>query len=104
MMFRTIILSLAVLACMGTAVSFALTLSSPDNKHNLSFQSNNTVKAQPLGSGGTDQICIFCHTPHSATPDTPLWSRPDPSGSFNLYGQNLVISGTLGTDAAGQGR
>jgi len=107
MMFRTVLFFLIILACMGVAVSFAFDLGDPtdgpNNKHNLSNQSNNTVKAQPLASDGTDQICIFCHTPHSATPDSPLWSRPDPASSnFPIYGNPLVIGGGLGADPSGQ--
>lgn len=103
MMFRITPLFLAILACMSAAVSFAIPLSDLDNKHNLSNQSNNTFRAQPLVNDGTDQICIFCHTPHSATPDSPLWSRPDPATStFPIYGNPLVIAGSLGTNPSGQ--
>ena len=107
MMFRTALFFLATLACMGTAVSFAFDLGDPvdgvNNKHNLSNLSNNIVKAQPLNNDGTDQICIFCHTPHSATPDSPLWSRPDPASStFPIYGNPLVIGGGFGADPSGQ--
>lgn len=103
MMFRTALFPLVIFACMSAAVSFAVPLSDLDNKHNLSNLSNNTVKAQPLANDGTDQICIFCHTPHSATPDSPLWSRPDPAtSSFPIYGNPLVISGGLGADPSGQ--
>ena len=38
-----------------------------NTKHNLSPSSaagNNKVAA----AGGTDEICVFCHTPHGATP------------------------------------
>jgi hypothetical protein len=66
-----------------------------DHPHNLSSAATHTgPKAQPFVSGGTDQICIFCHTPHSATPDSPLWSRPDPNTTtFPLYNSALVIKG-----------
>lgn len=43
-------------------------------------------------SGEESQICVFCHTPHGASPSaTPLWNRRDPvgpngDGSFPLYG------------------
>lgn len=52
-----------------------------------------SVRALPESLGGTDQICIFCHTPHSAAPKTPLWSRPDPDtmGSFPVYALPLGI-------------
>ena len=103
MMFRTTPFFLAILACMSAAVSFAIPLSDLDNKHNLSNQSNNTFRAQPLVNDGTDQICIFCHTPHSATPDSPLWSRPDPATStFPIYGNPLVIAGSRGSNPSGQ--
>ena len=91
---------------MSAAVSFAAAikdLTDITNKHNMSNQSSNTIKAQPLANDGTDQICIFCHTPHSATPDSPLWSRPDPAtSSFPIYGNPLVIAGSLGNNPATQ--
>jgi hypothetical protein len=78
-----------------------------NNKHNLSSAANHGgPQAQPVATGGTDRICIFCHTPHSATPGSPLWSRPDPNrGTFKLYAQQLVIKGDLpGAPAGSQGR
>lgn len=83
----------------------AAPLSNPDNQHNLSNQSTNAIKAQPSGTGGTDRVCVFCHVPHSATPDSTLWSRPDPATvSFPLYAQPLVIKGDLGAPAGAQTR
>jgi hypothetical protein len=106
MMFRTALFFLIIFVCMSATVSFAVAikdLTDITNKHNMSNQSSNTVKAQPLANDGTDQICIFCHTPHSATPDSPLWSRPEPAGSFQIYGNPLVIGGGLDAgDLAGQ--
>ena len=91
---------------MSAAVSFAAAikdLTDITNKHNMSNQSSNIIKADVLANDGTDQICIFCHTPHSATPDSPLWSRPDPAtSSFPIYGNPLVIAGSLGNNPATQ--
>jgi len=47
-----------------------------NTKHNLSPSSaagNNRVAA----AGGTDEICVFCHTPHAAdtTAPVPLWNK-----------------------------
>jgi hypothetical protein len=78
-----------------------------NNKHNLSSAATHGgPQAQPVATGGTDRICIFCHTPHSATPGSPLWSRPDPNrGTFKLYAQQLVIKGDLpGAPAGSQDR
>lgn len=45
-------------------------------KHNLSTSGTGAIHADGV-TGGTDQICVFCHTPHGA--DTavaaPLWNR-----------------------------
>jgi predicted CXXCH cytochrome family protein len=54
--------------------------------HNLSTSGTGAVHAGP---GGTDEICVFCHTPHQArlTDDAdqplraPLWNRRVPAGS-----------------------
>ena len=40
------------------------------SKHNMSSWGPGEVKALT-----EDQVCIFCHTPHNATPLTPLWNR-----------------------------
>jgi hypothetical protein len=49
-------------------------------KHNLSKDSGNTVRAAATATAPqvtTDQICVFCHTPHAATSTvkSPLWNR-----------------------------
>lgn len=58
------------------------------NPHNLSSLSgNDAYKAVAQAPPGKEtQICIFCHTPHGARPQTTLWSRPDPTnmGSFPI--------------------
>jgi hypothetical protein len=71
-------------------------LTNPDNRHNLSNWSTHGGVRAAL-SGGTDQLCIFCHTPHSAEPvDGPLWNRIDPAGPFPLYGGSLAIKDDYG--------
>lgn len=49
------------------------------NPHNLSSLSSNSKKADT-----ETQICIFCHTPHSARSVAPLWGRPDSTETFNI--------------------
>jgi hypothetical protein len=98
MMFRNVFFSLTIFACMSAAVSFAIPLEGVpglDNKHNLSNQSSNIIRAQPLANDGTDQICIFCHTPHSATPDSPLWSRPAPAAVGPIPQARLAVANII---------
>lgn len=71
------------------------------NPHNLSSLSGNTKKALT-----ETQICIFCHTPHGARPQSTLWSRPDPSsmGTFPTFSEPGSVqdpSGILGINNAG---
>jgi len=93
-MQKNLIVSL-ILVLVACSISYAIPLSNPLNLHNLSANATHPtgLKSAPVVSGGTDQICIFCHTPHSSVPDTPLWSRPAPNtmGSFPLYGPALAI-------------
>ena len=88
-----IIVPLLILALF--TVSYAVPISDSANPHNMSSLSGDgTVRALPPASGGTDQICVFCHTPHSAEPKSPLWNRPDPDtmGSFPVYATALRIN------------
>jgi predicted CXXCH cytochrome family protein len=49
--------------------------------HNLSKTGPGTIKAI-----AEDRICIFCHTPHNAAPQTPLWNRAlEESRTYTVY-------------------
>ena len=48
--------------------------------HNLSATGPGTVKAP-----GAGELCIFCHTPHSASTTRALWNRDLPPLTYNLY-------------------
>jgi len=59
-------------------------------KHNLSSGSSNTIK------GDVDQICIYCHTPHSGDNTVaPLWNRSnaEPAGNFTMYTSGTMSQG-----------
>ena len=47
--------------------------------HDLGSGSGNTVRADPSPTPPnvtTDQICVFCHTPHAGEGEPWLWNRP----------------------------
>jgi predicted CXXCH cytochrome family protein len=81
---HTLTRSLLAGAVLSLAASTALA-GIANTKHNL---------GTPAGTGavnsfsGTDEICVFCHTPHGAdvSANPPLWNRvlPDPA-SFSTY-------------------
>ena len=52
-------------------------------------------------TGGTTEICIFCHTPHHTnTTRAPLWNRGNSSAAYTAYGSTIadtnVANGDLG--------
>lgn len=88
-----------VVSCFGLGHSLAAApkVSENGNKHNLS--STNVGVTYKATANPTDarsnQICIFCHTPHNARTQTVLWNRADPTTVFGRYSSSsLVIRGS----------
>lgn len=52
------------------------------SKHDLS-----TTGTGPYAvTAGTDQVCVFCHTPHFATTSpAPLWNRTSSAAVYTMY-------------------
>ncbi len=58
------------------------------SKHNLSVSGQGEIKAV-----SESQICIFCHTPHSARRDIPyLWNRQDQTVSYIPYQSSTLVA------------
>ena len=56
-----------------------------NTKHNLSATGPGTVKATT-----ESEICIFCHTPHNASPRAPLWNKNVFGGTYTLYNSSTL--------------
>ncbi|RLJ16814.1 hypothetical protein DJ031_15180 [bacterium endosymbiont of Escarpia laminata] len=68
--------------CMCLLIVSAATVGDVANTvHNLSSSGPGTGAFKSLTE---DRICIFCHTPHAATPETPLWNRLS-TGAYTPY-------------------
>lgn len=63
-----------------------------NTKHDLSTTTSQTYNK----SATTTQICIFCHTPHNATVNVPLWNRTNPAAT----GWQMYNSPTLSATAS----
>lgn len=51
------------------------------------------------GAGhGSNQICIFCHTPHNAKTDAsaPLWNHGDTTATYTLYSSPTFTATSIG--------
>ena len=88
------------LLCLTPLTGSAIPVSDPVNQHNFSHDATGTnpltgnphPRADTPANRGTTEICVFCHTPHGAAPQSSLWNRTTLS-SFPLYGGALVIRG-----------
>ncbi len=72
----------------------AAALTIKNSKHDLSTGSTGaTIKA--AAAGGTSQICVFCHTPHSAKADAPLWNRNLSTAAYTSYASDVLAALSL---------
>lgn len=56
-------------------------------KHNLSVSGPGTVRAT-----SETQTCVFCHAPHNASPNAPLWNRRNPGSSYTPYSSSTALA------------
>lgn len=91
--FNLTLPDLALLGAFLSSLTFIL-LYSPvaytgiaSTKHNLSVSGPGTVKAS-----SEQEICIFCHTPHNAAPQPPLWNRTSSGNIYTPYSSSTIIS------------
>jgi predicted CXXCH cytochrome family protein len=71
-------------ACFVTP-SLAQNTSVVNSPHNLSATGPGTIRAT-----GEQQVCIFCHTPHNASPIQPLWNRNVPVSAYIPYSSSSL--------------
>jgi len=73
------------LVCSGLAICLPATSARGDDSvvnspHDLSVRSPNQIRAVH-----ENEICIFCHAPHNAAPQTPLWNHENPRTYYRIY-------------------
>ncbi len=51
-----------------------------NSKHDLSVSSPHPIRAID-----EERICVFCHTPHNAEAQSPLWNRHSPTTHYRIY-------------------
>ena len=109
-MKRLVMLTAALL--LTTDAAFADPTGVKGSKHDFSNATGSTIPApgngvNPVkavaGADTTEQICIYCHTPHHATQSRALWNHQTSGVThYNWDSTSATIKGTpLGFDAAG---
>ena len=86
---KRVLVITAVLLLAWAGTSWAATIS--NTKHDLSSTSTASVKASTQG-----EICIFCHTPHKASPagGRPIWNHTLDTGTVLTW--NPTTDGLAG--------
>jgi predicted CXXCH cytochrome family protein len=81
-----------LLLCVGVSFSFVSARADTvlNSKHNLSVTGPGTVKA-----ASETEVCIFCHTPHRATGEQPLWNHAASSATYTPYSSS-TLKATVG--------
>ncbi len=75
---------LVAVALIGAGIAMA---GISNTKHNLS---NSATPTRTFYSTSTNEICVFCHTPHNASATQPLWNKTVNSLGFTTYGNTLA--------------
>lgn len=64
-------------------------------KHNLSVSGPGPVKATV-----ETEVCVFCHTPHNASPAKPLWGHEQSAATYTVYTSSTAKSTPSQPDGA----
>lgn len=80
-----------VIACCVVSIAllpFVVSAGVFNSKHNLSAIGPMDDRAKAVSE---TEVCIFCHTPHNAMPDTPLWNHEVSAAQTytNYYSETL---------------
>jgi len=81
----------AILVSLALATSVAAAGDLRGSKHNLSISGPGSIVADT-----EDRLCVFCHTPHNASPAVPLWNHATSVAGYTTYSSTtLTVSGPL---------
>jgi predicted CXXCH cytochrome family protein len=68
--------------------SIARTCSEP--KHRQQSPQLSASGPARIRASSEQEICIFCHTPHNASPIQPVWNRNMPVSAYTVYASNSL--------------
>ncbi|MBI5195591.1 MAG: hypothetical protein HZA10_04645 [Nitrospirae bacterium] len=99
-MMKTRSLLIALAVCLALA-SIVYSSSIVNSKHDLSsgfsWAGFNHV---PTRYNQFNEVCVYCHTPHSSGTIAPLWNKNTPAGPYNIYTSSTMDS-TVGNPPGG---
>jgi predicted CXXCH cytochrome family protein len=87
MKFKVVFIKVILLILLNASGAFAASV--VGSKHDLT----SATGGSHYKTTGTDQVCVFCHTPHLSSTVAPLWNRTASTVSYQMY--NNSVSGTM---------
>lgn len=91
--------ALAVVAAVVPALALGQGIT--NSKHDLSSLSSTT--GPKASAGGTDQTCIFCHTPHKALAQSLIWNHTATTAAIGFTATTTTAGTSLPTTTIGIG-
>jgi len=82
---KILALPLALLGIGGLALVFSESVF--QSKHNLSFSG-----LGPVTAATEAEVCIFCHAPHNAGAEAPLWNRFSSGAVYQPYTSSSAVA------------
>jgi len=76
---NTVLAAVLLLTCVTLAQARG-TANVNNTVHNLS-----SAGPAPMYQTDSDEVCVFCHTPHGGRLAAPLWNRNDPTPTWQFY-------------------
>jgi hypothetical protein len=66
-----------------------------NTKHNLSSSGTGSNHADGTGAKFTEEICVFCHTPHGSNTGVtaPLWNKANTNQTYTVYSSTTLDAG-----------
>ena len=87
-----------VLLLIATNLWAVKTLDVSAGRHNLTWDAprfNPSNEPYLASASSEDEVCIFCHTPHGGTLNTPLWNRALPVATGFTHYTSATLSGYM---------
>jgi hypothetical protein len=97
MRVATVTIALVIVFGINFSEGAGRKISERGNKHNFSYENISVnYRAVPTveipGYPRSNQICVFCHTPHSSSGEGPLWNRKASSVTFFKHYSSATLA------------
>lgn len=92
---KIVLITIVAISLLVTGIAMA---GIKNSKHDLSSGSTTGTQKSDGTANGTDQLCVFCHTPHFAgSAFNPLWNKNASTATYATYGATVFGTANVGS-------